>query len=131
MGGRRAGYPRIGGPAFEQERAEDVAVSIDDALDVAAEVSAPLQPLVEDVDHLRHMRRIDAVVDLEALRVGDAHRAQLFVQSPAHDEHRDSVPTVAQLNRRTQPDQNGQSPWRDRGCQYASIKVVADTLKKK
>src|SRR3546814_4194274 len=50
------------------------------------------------------MRRIDAVVDLEALRVGDAHRAQLFVQSLAPDEHRDSVTTVAKLNRGAQHD---------------------------
>src|SRR3546814_19090132 len=66
IGARRAGDHRIAEPHFEQQRAEDVAVAVDHALDVAAEVSAPLKPLVENVDHLRHVRRIRS----EERRVG-------------------------------------------------------------
>ena len=52
-----AGDHRVGLAEREQQRGEDVAVLVDHPLDLAVEIAAPLQPLVEVVDHLRHARR--------------------------------------------------------------------------
>src|SRR3546814_10878139 len=52
--------------------------------------------------YLGHMRRIDAVVDLETLGIGDAHVAQLVVQPLASDEHGDAIAAVAELDRGAQ-----------------------------
>src|SRR3546814_10733222 len=67
IGARRAGDHRIAEPHFEQQRAEDVAVAVDHALDVAAEVSAPLKPLVanrseEHTSELQSLMRISYAV---------------------------------------------------------------------
>src|SRR3546814_1419019 len=91
IGAGDAGYHRVAEPQFQQQRAEDIAVAVDHALAVAAQIAAALEALIEHLDHLGHVRRIDAVVDLEALCIGDAHIAQLVVPPLAPDEHRDAI----------------------------------------
>src|SRR3546814_17935948 len=46
--------------------------------------------------HLGHLRRIDAVVDLATLGIGDAHVAQRVVQPLASDEPGDAIAAVAE-----------------------------------
>src|SRR3546814_3457897 len=91
IGAGDAVYQRVAEPQFQQQRAEDIAVAVDHALAVAAQIAAALEALLEHLDHLGHVRRIDAVVDLEALGIGDAHIEQLVVQPLAPDEHRDAI----------------------------------------
>jgi hypothetical protein len=51
-----------------------------------------------------HMRRIDAVVQLEAFGIGDAQRAQLVVQPSRGRRAPGAVAAVAELDRRAQHD---------------------------
>ena len=104
IGPRRAGDHRIGFAEFQHQRGKDIAILIDHAFAFTAQIAAPLQPLVQFIDHRGHKRRIAAVVDFESLRLVDAQRAQLLMHIIAANKDRDAVTAILERDRGAQDD---------------------------
>ena len=95
---------RIRFAQHQQQRGEDVAVLIDHHLDFAAQIAAPLQPLVEIIDHARDQRGVAAVVQFEIFGIRDTQRTQPVRHLIAPDQHRRAVAAFLEGDRRAQHD---------------------------
>ncbi len=104
-GARHAGDHRIALSDGQQRRGKGVALLIDHAAHVTLGEATALQPLVEIIDHLRHVFAGLRVLDLETVGIVDRQLDQLFADlvGPA-DQHRRTVAEITELDRGAQHD---------------------------
>src|SRR3546814_2131199 len=83
---------------LQQQRTEDIPVTIDHALTIPPQIAAPLQPLVQEFDHLRHQRRINAIMHFKAVRVGNAQCGQPVLNVIRSEEHTSELQSLMRIS---------------------------------
>ncbi len=90
---------------LQHQRAKNIAVAVDHALHIAAQIATPLQPRIKPFDHGRHQRAGYAVMDFKAFRIRRAYRPQLFQHgSVAPDQHGRAIAILFELHGSAQHD---------------------------